>query len=529
MSKYSRFISQFKVPPEIKVSDSKKEEKIIYEYYIEKTEQLYNHFTNSNLIELIIENDITIGRKFKKKNGDIGYNEIFIDLNIINFTQISENISLLYPPENKSDIIGYRFYEENPKNLKETKYFTLVLKYDNKFEILEKNSKIKDNEDNLFIINDLNCSQIIMKLIKNKFKNNINYPYPYTIIEILGFIYSMMNESSNIICLLEPFFPSFKYKNSFNEAFNESKKEEKIFVEPILFNNHISTLVFYYHNGNRENVLIDMSKQHYKLFKDNNELFPKDMTNNLFSLISFPIQYNNTCSIWFIGTILVLLSQKKLIEDERELIINIINKINEILNIEPVIELTKDKTNKKINILNINENDEYNKNKIINVSKDNDFIISHKIFLCPFLDIKQLENELIILNIKFSDILCSFHEQIEEIRKKIINIKLNKINYDIMNKSFVIQGKQIVKMEEDFNQVIDKCESLIELNFYKDEHNEKNNILIYIELKKNLKDTINKIYGSILENEKLPILFSNEELIKIHFIKNNIFLQILNS
>ena len=118
MSKYSRFISQFKVPPEIKVSDSKKEEKIIYEYYIEKTEQLYNHFTNSNLIELIIENDITIVRKFKKKNGDIGYNEIFIDLNIINFTQISENISLLYPPENKSDIIGYRFYEENPKNLK---------------------------------------------------------------------------------------------------------------------------------------------------------------------------------------------------------------------------------------------------------------------------------------------------------------------------------------------------------------------------------------------------------------------------
>jgi hypothetical protein len=272
-----------------------------------------------------------------------------------------------------------------------------------------------------------------------------------------------------------------------------------------------------------------MSKQHYKLFKDDNELFPKEMKNNLFSLISFPIQYNNTCSIWFIGTILVLLSQKKLIEDERELIINIINKINEILNIEPAIELTKDKKLEKINILNINENDEYNKNKIINISKDNDFIISHKIFLCPFLNIKQLENELIILNIKFSDILCSFHEQIEEIRKKIINIKLNKINYDIMNKSFVIQEKQILKMEEDFNQVINKCESLIELNFYKNDYNEKNNILIYIELNKNISEIINQIYSCILDNKNLPILFSNEALIKMNFIKNDIFLQILNS
>ena len=529
MSRYSRFISQFKESSKIKISDSKKEEKIIYEYYLEKTEQLYNHVNNSNLIELIIENDKTIGRKFKKKNGEIGYNEIFIDSNIINFTQISENISLLYPPENKSDIIGYRFYEENPKNLKETKYFTLVLKYENKFEILEKNSKIKDNEENLFTTKDLNCSQIIMKIIKNKFKNNINYSYPLTIIEILGFIYSMMNESSNLFCLLEPFFPSFEYENSFKEEFYESKNEKKIYIEPIIFNYHISTLIFYYQNGNRENVLIDMSKQHYKLFKDDNELFPKDMKNNLFSLISFPIQYNNTCSIWFIGTILVLLSQKKLIEDERELIINIINKINEILNIEPVIELTKDKKLEKINILNINENDEYNKNKIINISKDNDFIISHKIFLCPFLNIKQLENELIILNIKFSDILCSFHEQIEEIRKKIINIKLNKINYDIMNKSFVIQEKQILKMEEDFNQVINKCESLIELNFYKNDYNEKNNILIYIELNKNISEIINQIYSCILDNKNLPILFSNEALIKMNYIKNNIFLQILNS
>ncbi len=523
MSKYFKFISEFKESSEIKISDSKKEEKNIYEYYFERTEQLYNHFNNSNLIELIIENTKIIGRKFKKKNGDISYNEIFIDSNVINFTQISENISLLYPPENKFDIIGYRFYEENPKNLKETKYFTLVLKYDNKFEILEKNSKIKDNEDNFFIIKDLNCSQIIMTIIKNKFKSNINYTYPYTIIEILGFIYSMINESSNLFCLLEPFFPLIKYKNSFKEEFNESKIEEKIYIEPIIFNNHISTLIFYYKKGKRRNLLIDMSKEHYKLFEKNNEIFPEDMNNNLFSLISIPIQYNKTCSLWFIGTILVLLSQKKLIEDERELIINIINKINEILKNEPVIKLIKDKT-----ILNIDENDEYNKNKIINVSKDNEFIISHKIFLCPFLDIKTLENELIIMKIKFSDILFSFHEKIEEIRNKIINIKLNKINYDNMNKSFLISEKQILKMEEDFNQIINKCESLIELNFYKDDNNEKNNILTYINLSKNLNDIINQIYGSILDNKKLPILFSNEELVKMN-LHNNIFLQLLNS
>ena len=39
MSKYFKFISEFKESSEIKISDSKKEEKNIYEYYFERTEQ----------------------------------------------------------------------------------------------------------------------------------------------------------------------------------------------------------------------------------------------------------------------------------------------------------------------------------------------------------------------------------------------------------------------------------------------------------------------------------------------------------
>ena len=42
-------------------------EKKIYESYFQNTQQLKNHFKDSDLIEIIMENSQKIGRKFKKK------------------------------------------------------------------------------------------------------------------------------------------------------------------------------------------------------------------------------------------------------------------------------------------------------------------------------------------------------------------------------------------------------------------------------------------------------------------------------
>ncbi len=93
---YSNF---FKFIEESHIMDIpyKNEEKNIYESYLKNTQQLKYHFKGSNLIEIIIENSQKIGRKFKKQNGEDSYDELFIDDITKTFTQISENITLLYP------------------------------------------------------------------------------------------------------------------------------------------------------------------------------------------------------------------------------------------------------------------------------------------------------------------------------------------------------------------------------------------------------------------------------------------------
>ena len=107
--------------------------------------------------------------------------------------------------------IGFRYYMHNPKiATKNNPYFTLVLKDYRRFEILEIDATIKDGNDQLFTVNNLNCLEIIMTIIKDKFNNNkdINYQFPYSIVEIIGFIYTMKEKSNNNIIILDPYFPS---------------------------------------------------------------------------------------------------------------------------------------------------------------------------------------------------------------------------------------------------------------------------------------------------------------------------------
>ena len=262
----------FKFIEESQITDIpyKNVEKKLYESYFKDTQQLKYHFKGSDLIVSITENSQKIGRKFKKQNGEDSYDELFIDDITKTFTQISENITLLYPSNERNNIIGYRFYAQNPRDFIESEYFTLGLKYGNKFEIIEKKSTIIDFEGNSFIIEKLNCLQIMITLIKKKFKNKIDYPFPNTVIEILGLTYSVMEESSELFQVLEPYFPSPTNKDSLRENFDKSKNEKKFYIEPILFNKHISILLFTYDNQNkRDNILIDMSHQHLKYFTSN--------------------------------------------------------------------------------------------------------------------------------------------------------------------------------------------------------------------------------------------------------------------
>ena len=509
----------------------KNEEKNIYESYLKNTQQLKYHFKGSNLIEIIIENSQKIGRKFKKQNGEDSYDELFIDDITKTFTQISENITLLYPSNERNNIIGYRFYNQNPKDFIESEYFTLGLKYGNKFEIIEKNSTINDNEGNSFINEKLNCLQIMISLIKNKCKNNIDYPFPNTIIEILALTYSIMEESSELIKVLEPYFPSPINKDSLKENFDKSKIEKKLYIEPILFNKHVSILLFSYDNQNkRNNLLIDMSHQHLKYFTSYNKIIQKDMKENLFTFPTFSIQYGDTCSIWYIGFMFTMIEQKQLIKDGKQLLTNIINKINELINLKPVIKLIG-KINPNIQGIEetIKDDESYfNEEKnFINVSKDNEFIISHKIYLCPYLNIRKLRYELEIMDIRFDEILYSFHDEIEEVRKKIINIKMNQKNFEILNEKFDITKKRILLLEKEFIEIIKTSEELIKKQF-----NQNNNIISKINTFLELNQTLKKIIKEkidIIKEDNLPYLFSNEELVKMYRKNNYVFLETLTN
>ena len=143
--------------------------------------------------------------------------------------------------------IGFRYYMHNPKiTIKDNPYFTLVLKDYRRFEILEIDATIKDGNDQLFIVNNLNCLEIIMTIIKDKFNNNkyINYQFPYSIVEIIGFIYAMKEKSNNNIIVLPPYFPSPFIPETKIEILQY--KSKTLYIEPILYKEHVSLLLFFF-------------------------------------------------------------------------------------------------------------------------------------------------------------------------------------------------------------------------------------------------------------------------------------------
>lgn len=168
------------------------------------------------------------------------------------FGGITNHISFLYPPKIRGyqKRIGFRYYKEEPLSHKnDIPYFTLVKDQNRKFIILEKDSQIKDVNGNSFVIKDIDCFDIILNIIKEKIKSDDDFlTYPNSTCEILGFIYackSSLENKKNNIELLHPFFPCPFIKETFIEEETDIDSS-KYYLEPILYNDHISLLLFYY-------------------------------------------------------------------------------------------------------------------------------------------------------------------------------------------------------------------------------------------------------------------------------------------
>ena len=491
-----------------------------YEKYFNKTLQLKDIDKNHNLIQELNKKGESVGRKFYNKNLELKYEERFVSNILQAFIQISPNITFIFPPGvNKlSGIIAYRFYSTNPKNLPKTfSYFTLVLKHDRKYEILEKNSSIKDANNEPFIEENLNCLDIMIKIIKGKFSSDINFQFPHSKIEILGFIYSAMNEDFGNFKLIEPFYPSPLNENSKLENLDKNNKDIN-YIEPILFNEHISIFLVAFKGSERNNLLIDPSLYHYDIINKDSGTFPRSMRWFLTSP-NTKIQSGPCCSIWFIGQILSFLDSKKNNQELKKInnIIDTVNKINELMNKEKVIYF-KD--------CNYSE-----PKNLINISCDDKYFVSHRLLFCPFLDINGFTYLTNLIDYKYVNFAGKLKLKLDSVRLEINNLENNKKYYELSHQNFNINIDSIksnyIDALGDYNLYIldikkmeSKYDSLINLE-------ERRNLY---DKQKLIEEKIDKIMPTkeMIECQTVKGIYDDERMRKI-YLEGNDVLTLLNN
>ena len=514
------------VYPKLKHYFPEKIEKV--EYYKDPTEKTYEKYFettvplklkskfNNYIVNLLDEKDNVIGYKFLKKDLKPGYEEFFIWKDLELFSQLSKKISFIFPPQegkNIDKIIGYRYYEEIPTKLnEEQKYFTLVLKKNKKYDILEKSSSIKDINGNSFIENDLNCYNIIIKIIQDKFKDEIIYEYPSSVIEVLGFYYSVLYKDMNInenIKFIEPFYPVINNRETMKEAINEKDiSNDKLFIEPILFNKHVSVLYFKYKNGIRLNMLIDPSLFHCNIITNDKGIFPKTMRTLLSIFPRNSCQSGPSCSIWFISQIIVALNNgNSFFNEEYEF-----NYLNLLRIIECINNFIKIDINQLIYVIDENIN-----SKSINISYDQRCFISHKIAFSSYLNIFSALN-----NFSFSGTYLDFYideikNKFDKIRNFICNSKINKEYYEYLGEKSDITEEKINNMKQIFKELQKQYDNFVKL--FLEAKDDPNNAF-------QLNSNINSLLDKTLENFHSIFMwniYEKEEIKNFYKEKNNIF------
>ena len=413
----------------------KKDNEISYKNYFEGTKQLKGNFNDP---DLKINSNVRIFRNSKK---DGGYDEIFENFEQKLFQINNNQISSLFPPNSRGyyNRVGFRYYKFNPiiNNTNDNPYFTLIFTGYRKFIILEKESEVKDNEGNSFKIDNLDCFDIILSIIKNKLKDDkgefLNYKNSNT--ELLGFIYAVKTLNNNNINgfeIINPYFPNPLKKETMIEDFDFNK--EKTYLEPILYNNHVSLLMFSYkefrkNNIQRKNILFEMNNNHYTSFINEDPIFTEEMRIKTDKFPRNTIQLGNSCSLWFYATMITLLKNKVEFPLNNNLLYKIIQKAYDLLDIKE-----RDIIDSKI------ESREKE-----NISRKG--FISYKIALRPFIDYEGLIKQFAPLtNILPDEHLGSYQNKIIAIRKIINLYELNYKYYYVVFKKEIFDRKIIDKL-----------------------------------------------------------------------------------
>ena len=295
------------------ISDTNKDNK--YDEYFQNTEKLSN---NSKSINNIFLNSKIIGREYCGIDKKTKYIEIFENKKL-SILGISPNITFLhiYEPKNnkkynENKFIGFRYYDKGPNQL-ESKYFTLINRYDSKFFILEKNESIKDIDNEPFFDENLNCFSIINDIIIQKYKNVNHLVNGETFPEIIGYCYGLISIGKfKDFLFIEPLIPEPPFKpETLKEDIKYEKDSNITLIEPLIYNGHISLILFKWINGNRYNIIFDMSKYHTNSINLNSLIFPKDINKKNTSYPMNTIQQYSSCCLWFYGEIDCILNNKE--------------------------------------------------------------------------------------------------------------------------------------------------------------------------------------------------------------------------
>ena len=315
-----------------------------------------------------------------------------------------------------------------------------------------------------FYDENINCYQIMKKIIFEKCKNKTIGDSGDIFPEVIGYCFALVN-SFNIgnMIILEPLIANLNNKFCLEESVkNENFKKDVIYIEPFIYDRHISTIIFTFKDA-RYNILLDMSHHHFKNQYSLFSFLPKALRNA--NNLVYPkkgIQECSSCFIWFIGIIECLIKNKKysnfsniyqdLANNNLEFYIEIINLLSkEIEGRDDLINVIKKEEKVfKIKEIDFDRYPFFDSNKYYEIHKDVVFskfldiegLIELKYFISPlhkeifYQSQSYLERiygfkNLLLLNLKFYEIL----QKNEDMKKDInsISTALKTIDNQINN------------------------------------------------------------------------------------------------
>ena len=148
-------------------------------------------------------------------------------------------------------------------------------------------------------------------IVFEKYKNKILSPKGEYFPEIFGFIYSLIYIGKfKSFQVIEPLSLEPLKEETRIEKLPEVLEENFGYIEPILFDNHISVAFIKKSKvkiKGRVNIIFDMSRYHVGENILDNNVFPEELYLSNYPYPSFSIQKDNSCGVWFYGIIIKII------------------------------------------------------------------------------------------------------------------------------------------------------------------------------------------------------------------------------